>query len=89
MKTLRQIENEIMEASKTRADELCGSGNDLMGITKNEIVAMQHNARMANKFVDLYTILLSLEKCLEGDDLEKTFSRKDLRQKFQKQLDAI
>ena len=89
MKTLRQLDNEAMELAKARATELCGEEDNYFGITKNEIVAMQANARFGDKYREMYGILKVLEEYLKFGSSDGQQERQPLRKKLKEMLEAL
>lgn len=65
MRTMRQIENEAITKAKARAAELCGQEDNYFGITRNEIIAMQTNARLGEKFWEMFALLRDAEAYLK------------------------
>lgn len=65
MRTLREIENELMDASKARADQICGNQNSFLGLTRNELIATQMSVRIAEKFRETYRLLKDIETSLK------------------------
>ena len=64
MRTLRELDNEVMAKSKARAKELCGADNNYFGISENEIVAMQANAHFGDKYREMFHLLEDVEEYL-------------------------
>ncbi len=67
MRTLRQLDNEVMKLAKNRAEELCGESDNYFGVSKNEIIALQASLRFGDKYREMHAILKDVEKFLAAD----------------------
>ena len=63
MRTLREIENDVLDKSKARAEELMES-LPVNIMTKNEIVAFQAQARYSDIYCQMHGVLVEMEKFL-------------------------
>lgn len=66
MRTLRQIENAILDASKQRAAELLPTATGEL-MTENEIIAVQSQIRYGELFCQMHKVLTDVEFYLAGD----------------------
>ena len=89
MRTLRELDDEAMKLAKAKADELCGEDDNYLGITKNEVIAMQANARFAEKYREMYAILQVLDEYLQYGSLDGKVERQPLSKKLKEMLAAL
>lgn len=88
MRTLSAIDDEIQVRSIERASELV---NELSGnvMTELEIVNAQSVARHADKYREMYAILLVLEEYLQYGSMDGRMERQALRNKLKTLIDAL
>lgn len=89
MRTLRQIDNAIIDASKARAAEVLLNSATAAIISENEIVALQANVRYDDKYREMYGILTVLEEYLKFNSCDGNIGRRPLRKKLKDMLEAL
>lgn len=89
MRTLRQIDNAIIDASKARAAEVLLNSATAAIISENEIVALQANVRYGDKYREMYGILTVLEEYLKFGSLDGKMERQPLRKQLKEMLEKL
>ncbi len=89
MRTLRELDNAIMDASKARVAELRLNRMVASIMSENEAIALQSNVRFGDKYREMYSILKVLEEYLKFNSCDGNIGRVALRKKLKEMLETL